>query len=186
VAWVAIVYAFHAGAPWQNPRFALAYLPPLAILAALGFAQLQAAAHQKIRQAASIALFGGLALAAAGSMVLTSQFIERKQNDVAMVHWTERLAPGNAQVFTFGLTATFQHYGRLETLDLSELGSSKMALLLSDGRPTLVLLDVPGIERQWTGRPAWENYHALRDGPGLLPLGVRDGYTLFVVRQARP
>jgi hypothetical protein len=186
VAWVAIVYAFHAGAPWQNPRFALAYLPPLAILSALGFAQLLAAAHHQIRRAATILLLGGLALAAAGSVVLTNEFIERKQNDVAMVHWTERLAPGNAQMFTFGLTATFQYYGRLETLDLSELGSSKLAQLLSGGRPTLVLLDVAGIERQWTGRPAWENYHALRDGPGLLPLGVRDGYTLFVVRQARP
>ncbi len=186
VAWVASVYAFHAGAPWQNPRFALAYLPPLAILAALGFAQLQSAAHQKIRQAATIALFGGLALAAAGSVVLTNEFIERKQNDVAMVHWTERLAPGDAQVFTFGLTATFQHYGRLETLDLSELRSSTMAQLLADGRPTLVLLDVAGIERQWRGRPAWENYHALRDGPGLVPLGVRDGYSLLVVKQGGP
>jgi hypothetical protein len=186
VAWVAIVYAFHAGAPWQNPRFTLAYLPPLAILAALGFAQLQAAAHQKIRQAATIALVGGLALAAAGSVVLLNEFIERKQNDVATVRWTERLAPVDAQLLTFGLTATFQQYGRLETLDLSELRSAKMAALLSDGRPTLVLLDVPGIERQWTGRPPWVNYRLLRDGPGLVPLGARNGVTLYVVRRAEP
>ena len=186
VAWVAIVYAFHAGAPWQNPRFALAYLPPLAILAALGFAQLQAAAHQQIRRAATIVLVGGLALAAAGSVVLTNEFIERKQNDVATVRWTERLAPANARLLTFGLTATFQQYGRLETLDLSELGSAKMAALLSDGRPTVVLLDVPGIERQWTGLPPWVNYRSLRDGPGLVPLGVRSGVTLFVVRRGAP
>ena len=186
VAWVAIVYAFHAGAPWQNPRFALAYLPPLAILAALGFAQLQAAAHQQIRRAATIVLVGGLALAAAGSVVLTNEFIERKQNDVATVRWTERLAPVNARLLTFGLTATFQQYGRLETLDLSELGSAKMAALLSDGRPTVVLLNVPGIERQWTGLPPWVNYRSLRDGPGLVPLGVRSGVTLFVVRRGAP
>jgi len=186
VAWVAIVYAFHAGAPWQNPRFALAYLPPLAILAALGFAQLQAAAHQQIRRAATIVLVGGLALAAAGSVVLTNEFIERKQNDVATVRWTERLAPANARLLTFGLTATFQQYGRLETLDLSELGSAKMAALLSDGRPIVVLLDVPGIERQWTGLPPWVNYRSLRDGPGLVPIGVRGGVTLFVVRGGAP
>ena len=36
VGWAAIVYAFHAGAPWQNFRFTLAYLPPLAILVAAG------------------------------------------------------------------------------------------------------------------------------------------------------
>lgn len=186
VAWAAIVYAFHAGAPWQNPRFALAYLPPLAILAALGFAQLHAGAPIQIRRAATVVLVGGLALAAAGSAVLTDRFIERKQNDVAMVHWTERLAPGNAQLLTFGLTATFRQYGRLETLDLSELGSSTITQLLSDGRPTVLLLDLTGIERQWTGRPPWENYRTLRDGPGLVPLGVRDGYTLLVVGPGRP
>jgi hypothetical protein len=186
VVWVAIVYAFHAGAPWQNPRFALAYLPPLAILAAMGFAQLQSAAQQKIRQAATVALVGGLALAAAGSVVLLNEFIERKQDDVATVRWTERLAPANAQLLTFGLTATFQQYGRLETLDLSELGSATMAALLSDGRPTVVLLDVPGIERQWRGRAPWVNYRSLRDGPGLAPLGVRNGVTLFVVKRGEP
>jgi hypothetical protein len=36
VGWAAIVFIFHAGAPWQNFRFTLAYLPPLAILAAAG------------------------------------------------------------------------------------------------------------------------------------------------------
>jgi hypothetical protein len=36
VGWAGIVFAFHAGAPWQNFRFALAYLPPAAILAAAG------------------------------------------------------------------------------------------------------------------------------------------------------
>jgi hypothetical protein len=36
VGWAASVFAFHAGAPWQNFRFALAYLPPAAILAAAG------------------------------------------------------------------------------------------------------------------------------------------------------
>jgi hypothetical protein len=180
------VYAFHAGAPWQNPRFALAYLPPLAILAAMGFAQLQSAAHQKIRHGATIVLVAGLALAAAGSVVLLNEFIERKQNDVATVGWTERLAPANAQLLTFGLTATFQQYGRLETLDLSELGSAKMAAILSDGRPTVVLLDVPGIERQWRGLTPWVNYRSLRDGPGLVPLGVRNGVTLFLVRRGEP
>ncbi len=183
VVWVAIVYAFHAGAPWQNPRFALAYLPPLAILAALGFAQLQAAARRQIRWSATIVLLAGLALAAAGSVVLTDRFIERKHNDVGMVHWTERLAPGNAHLLTFGLTATFQYYGRVETLDLSELSSSKIGELLSDGRPTVVLVDMRALERQWKGRLPWENYRALRDGPGLAPVGVRDGYTLFLVRQ---
>jgi hypothetical protein len=36
VGWGGVVLAFHSGAPWQNFRFALAYLPPAAILAAAG------------------------------------------------------------------------------------------------------------------------------------------------------
>ena len=29
LGWAGVVYAFHAGAAWQNFRFTLAYLPPL-------------------------------------------------------------------------------------------------------------------------------------------------------------
>src|SRR6266851_470387 len=182
VAWAAIVLAFHAGAPWQNPRFTLAYLPPLAILAAVGYDQLRWASHAQVRRAAAAWLLAGLALAAAGSAVLTQEFIERKQNDVAIVRWADRLAPVNGQLLAFGLTATFQEYGRLQTLDLSEVSTERIGALLGDGRPTLVLVDVNGLERQWTGRAPWERYHALLAAPGLTPLGTRGGYTLFAVR----
>jgi 4-amino-4-deoxy-L-arabinose transferase-like glycosyltransferase len=183
VAWTAIVLAFHAGAPWQNPRFVLAFLPPLAILAAVGYDQLRRASHAQLRWAAAAWLVAGLALAAAGSAVLNQEFIERKQSDVAIVRWADGLAPLNGQLLAFGLTATFQEYGRLQTLDLSEVSAERIGALLNDGRPTLVLVDVAGLERQWTGRAPWERYHALLAAPGLMPLGTRGGYTLFSVRQ---
>ena len=183
VAWAGIVLAFHAGAPWQNPRFALAYLPPLAILAAVGYDQLRRASHVQVRRAAAAWLLAGLALTAAGSAVVTQEFIERKQNDVAIVRWADGLAPTNGQLLAFGLTATSQEYGRLQTLDLSEVSTERIRDLLGDGRPTLVLVDVNALERQWTGRAPWERYHAMLAAPGLTPLGTRGGYTLFVVRQ---
>jgi 4-amino-4-deoxy-L-arabinose transferase-like glycosyltransferase len=186
VAWAGAVYLFHAGAPWQNPRFALAYLPPLAILAAVGFSQMRASGGRSIGRVASVWLISGLALAAVGSAVLTDRFIERKQNDVATVRWAERLAPPHAQLLTFGLTATSQQYGQVPTVDLSEISSLKIAQLLSDGRPTLVLLDVAGLERQWRGRPPWANYRWLRDGPGLHRLDARGVYTLFSVPEGVP
>ena len=184
LAWAAIVFAFHAGTPWQNPRFALAYLPPLAILIAIGVAELRAAGDLRIRRASVVLLVSGLALAAAGSVTLTDRFIERKQNDLATVRWTEQLAPPHAQLLTFGLTATFQQYGRLQVVDLSEVGSSAIEQLLADGRPTLVLVDVSGIDRQWSGLPPSQNYQSLRDSPGLVRLGTRGSYTLFEVREA--
>jgi hypothetical protein len=183
VAWAAVVLAFHAGAPWQNPRFALAYLPPLAILAAVGYNELRRASHAQVRRGAAVCLVAGVALAAAGSAVLNQEFIERKQNDVAIVRWTDGLAPRNGQLLAFGLTATFQEYGRLQTLDLSEVSTERIGALLNDGRPTLVLIDVAGLERQWTGRAPWARYHALLAAPGLRTLGTRGGYTLFAVRQ---
>ena len=182
VAWAAIVLAFHAGAPWQNPRFALAYLPPLAILAAVGYDQLQRASHVQVRRAAAAWLLAGLALAAAGSAVVTQEFIERKQNDVAIVRWADGLAPAHGQLLAFGLTATFQEYGRLQTLDLSEVSTEQIDALLGDGRPTLVLVDVNALDRQWTGRAPWARYHALLAAPGMTSLGNRGGYTLFAVR----
>jgi len=182
VAWAAIVLAFHAGAPWQNPRFALAYLPPLAILAAIGYDRLRRASHAQVGRAAAAWLLAGLALAAAGSALVTQEFIERKQNDVAIVRWADGLAPANGQLLAFGLTATSQEYGRLLTFDLSEVSTERIGALLGDGRPTLVLVDVNALERQWTGRAPWERYHALLVAPGLTSLGTRGGYTLFAVR----
>ena len=182
VAWAATVLAFHAGAPWQNPRFALAYLPPLAILASVGFDQLRLASHLHVRRGAAAWLLAGLALAAAGCAVLTHEFIDRKQNDVAIVRWADGLAPANGQLLAFGLTATSQEYGRLQTLDLSEVSTERIRDLLGDGRPTLLLVDVNGLERQWTGRAPWARYHAMLAAPGLTPLGTRGGYTLFAVR----
>jgi 4-amino-4-deoxy-L-arabinose transferase-like glycosyltransferase len=183
VAWAAIVLAFHAGTLWQNPRFALAFLPPLAILAAVGYDELRRASHAQVRRGAAVWLVAGVALAAAGSAVLNQEFIERKQNDVAIVRWADGLAPPNGQLLAFGLTATFQEYGRLQTLDLSEVSTERIGALLNDGRPTLVLIDVAGLERQWTGRAPWARYHALLAAPGLRTLGARGGYTLFAVRQ---
>jgi len=181
LAWAAVVLAFHAGAPWQNPRFALAYLPPLAILAAVGYEQLRRASYAQVRRAAGAWLLAGLALAAAGSAVVTQEFIERKQNDLAVVRWADGLAPVHGQLLAFGLTATFQEYGRLQTRDLSEVSTEQIDALLGDGRPTFVLVDVRALDRQWTGRAPWARYHALLAAPGLTPLGTRGGYTLFAV-----
>ncbi len=184
IGWAAVVLAFHAGAPWQNARFTLAYLPPVAILAAIGYGRLSAAADPRLRTVATAYLTIGIILSASGSVVLTTRFIERKQDDLATVEWVSRQAPPKTQLLTFGLTATFKHYSDIETLDLSDLSSSTIERLVSDGRPTLVLLDLDAVERQWIGRAPWENYRALRDGPGLARVGVRGPYTLFIVHAA--
>jgi hypothetical protein len=181
VGWAALVLAFHAGAPYQNARFTLAYLPPIAIIAAIGFTRLWKAGDPRLHTVAAAYLVVGITLSAIGSAALTTRFIHRKQDDLATVQWVAKRAAPKTQLLTFGLTATFVHYSEIDTLDLSDLSSSRIEGLVSDGRPTLVLLDIDAVERQWVGRPPWENYLWLRDGPGLVPLGVRGTYTLFTV-----
>ena len=182
LAWPVMVLGFHAGAPWQNFRFTLAALPPLAVLVALGAAQ--AAAWLGPRRGWLIygLVAAGLAWQLWSGLQLTQQFIVRKRGELAVVSAVEAQAPPNAQLLTFSITGTFDFYSRLDTHELWGLDANQVAGLVADGRPTLLLLDVANIEAQWQGHAPATNYHWLRDGPGLDPLGQYQNYTLFRVR----
>ena len=182
VGWAAVVYGFHAGAPWQNFRFTLAYLPPLAVLVAIGAAHVRQVAGRRLDRSLGLYLASGLVMMAIGGALLTHGFIERKQADLAIVRWVEAQAPPGGWLLTFGLTPTVRHYSRLEAVDLFELSEPALAALLADGRPALLLVDVGNIEWQWRGRPPFESYRWLRDGPGLTSLGSRGSYTLEGLR----
>jgi hypothetical protein len=89
--------------------------------------------------------------------------------------------PADAQVLSFGPTLTLQHYSAVPTLDLYEIHPSDLPGLLT--RPTYVLLDETNVEQQWLGQTPDTDYRALRDGPGLAPVGSRSGLSLFRVQQ---
>ncbi|HEU5422605.1 MAG TPA: hypothetical protein VFU72_03610, partial [Nitrolancea sp.] len=182
--WAASVFAFHAGAPWQNVRFGLAYLPPLAILSTLSFAELWVRANATGRAVLGLLLAAGLAWQVASGTLLLDDFIARKDADLALVRAVN--VPPDAQLLTFGPTLTFQHYTALATTDLSEVGPRDLARLLAGQRPTYLLLDVPNVESQWRGLPPDSNYQWLRAGPGLRPLRQYGPYTLFQVGTAPP
>ena len=181
VGWLAAVYILQAGTTWQNLRYVLAYLPPVAILAAVG-AQALLSRRDWLAWAARAWLTVGLVWAVSGGLRLTQQVIDRKQADLATVRWVEAQASADAQLLTFGPTLTFRHYGQREAIELFELTPNDLRRLLTNGRPTLLLLDVANAEQQWVGRAPAEDYGWLRDHPGLEPLGTRDGLSLFRVR----
>jgi hypothetical protein len=170
------MYLFHAGSTWQNLRYVLAYLPPVAILAALGADALLASA----KRPTSVWVVAGVCWAAAGGVILTSQFIDRKRADLAMVRWVDAQLPPEAELLTFGPTLMFRHYSQRQTLELFELSPADLAQ--TDGRARYLLLDVPNVEEQWVGRAPAEDYHWLRDGPGLTPLGTPPGERLTLFR----
>jgi 4-amino-4-deoxy-L-arabinose transferase-like glycosyltransferase len=166
LGWAAAMYLFHAGSTWQNLRYVLAYLPPLALLAGVGADVLL----NRWTRAAGVWLVAGVMWAAAGGLLLTNQFIERKNADLAMVAWVDAQLPPGAVLITFGPTLMFRQYSQRQTLELFELSPADLAQ--TDGRPRYLLLDVANVEAQWVGRAPAEDYQWLRDGPGLTPLGT--------------
>ena len=184
VGWLAAVLGFHAGAPWQNVRFALACAPPFAILLALGLVTLWDHAHQRIAIAAGAILVAGLAWMLSGGVQLLDNFIDRKEADLAVARAVA--LPPDARLLTFGLTLTLQHYTPYDTRDLSALDPSGLAALLADGHPTYLLLDTANIEHQWPDRAPGINYRWLRDNPGLTPLAHHNPYTLYKIAPSSP
>jgi 4-amino-4-deoxy-L-arabinose transferase-like glycosyltransferase len=183
LAWVAILYLFHAGTAWQNPRFTLAYLPPLAILAALGVGWLwERATGQSLGRAlVSLIVVVGVLWMAWGAWSLTSNFIARMQENVILVREVESSLPPDSRLITFEFALTARHESNLEVHQIFFLTPDQMRDLLEDDRATYLLLDVPATESQWAGRAPAQNYEWLRDGPGLEPIGEFGSYTLFAV-----
>ena len=185
LAWAGLVFAFHAGAPWQNFRFTLAYLPPLAVLAAVGLETVLGwLTARGLRQWRWLAwgVFGlGLVYMLAGAVALTQGFVTRKQADLRTVAAVEALLPPEALLLTFNQTFTFQHYSTLETLELYDLAASELPALLGDERLTFVLVDVGNIESQWVNEPLGATYRWLRDERGLETVAQFGDLTLFRV-----
>jgi hypothetical protein len=181
VGWVAIVYAFHAGAPWQNFRFALAYLPPLAILCALGLLWTWRSMNVRVGVLALTCIALGLSLTAYAGVRLVQGFIDRKEEDLALVRWVDAHVEPGARLFTFGPTLTFRHYSGVATFDLFDVTSSDISSILASPAPTYVLVDQASLNDQWLGQAPDQNFLRLRDGAGLTPLGSQASYTLFHV-----
>lgn len=172
LGWAVMVYGFHAGAPWQNFRFALAYLPPLAMVAAAGWGELYERVPRLGRWGLGAGVVLGLGWMAFGGWTLTESFIIRKEAELDTVATVQQQLPADAQVITFGLTLTFDHYTPLETYEIFSLAPEALAELVASGKSTYLFLELDSIETQWVGRAPSENYHWLRDEVGLSEIGT--------------
>ena len=193
LGWAAVITLFHAGAPWQNFRFNLAHLPPLAILLAIGAAavanwlagRLQDGAARRLALLLLAGyLLAGMLLMAYGGRALTRGFVDRKNADLALVRQVEAAVLPDADLVTFGLTLTFQHSSHLPTHEIFYLDEATLAALTRSGRPLYLLLDAANVERQWVGRPPQVNYRWLQQNTILRPQASLASYTLFEVQNA--
>ena len=187
LGWAGAVYAFHAGAAYQNFRFTLAYLPPLAILAAIGLHEvarwLGAVSTRRAYAVAGLAaVFAvGLAAMAADGVHSTRNLIAQKNDGLAIVRWTEARVPEDARLITFNLTSTFRRYSRLQTSELYEQEPTRLTVLVASRPAVFLLVDVSSVEGQWRRRSPGRAFRWLERNPGLTPIGAHGGFTLFRV-----
>ena len=209
LGWAGIVLGFHIGAPYQNFRFALAYLPPLAIAAAVGlvnlskqlpvisnqssiqnspftihhlpFQSLVSSLQANVSRIISIIFATGLLLMILSGLRLINTYISNKDRDLATVQWVENQTEPDSNLICFGLTATFQQYSHLHTYEIYHLDSPQMSLILAENRATYVLIDVYNINQQWSQLAPGLNWQWLQTNAIVTRLSQTGSFTLFYV-----
>jgi 4-amino-4-deoxy-L-arabinose transferase-like glycosyltransferase len=179
LGWGVVTYGCLCGIPYQNFRFTLALLPVLMILTAIGLRQVWEWLMPRWRLLLLAYLLVGLVGGLWYNNQILADFIDRKEAELAVARWVENQMAADSRVLAFGLTLTLQHYTPLDVHELFDLSTEDLQSLLTDGRPTYLLVAVESLQRQWLGHSPERNYRWLRDGPGLVPLGTQAGYTLF-------
>ncbi len=180
IGWPLAVYIFLAGIAWQNPRFALALFPPLAVWTGIGYDRLwerRPGWRRGLLGLAALALIGALFW----SLRVVNDFVARKNADVARAQRAVAQVPPGARLITFGLTLTLRHYSDLDVIEIYEETPASLPDRACGGGPAYLYVDVANLEQQWAGLAPQVNYHWLRDGPGLEMIDQFDNYTLFKV-----
>ena len=178
LSWPALLLLFDAGLAEQNPRFILAALPPIAILAGLGLAVMWDHLQRRWRPPAIAVLAGGLLVVALFGLRMMGAVNAERNADLRVSAWAAARLPARATTLSFGLTLTLQHATDLHVLDLSVLTTRDLNRLIAHHRPLYLLLQMGAMKGQFAAQPPGRNYRFLRGHPGLTRLGTLHGYTL--------
>ncbi|MFZ0549162.1 MAG: glycosyltransferase family 39 protein [Candidatus Promineifilaceae bacterium] len=199
LGWPLIMYLFLAGIAWENPRFSLAYFPPLAILTGVGLQtfwnatpRLRITSYElRIRRFQlpitnyQLVLTSYLAVALLGSLAWAGRdlrnFTAANNAQIAAAHWVEAHVPPDASVITFGVTLTMQHRTSLETSEIYLLDPESLAELVDTRSSLYLFLDLGNINSQWEGLSPQLNYLWLQENTTLTEIDHYPPYTLFQV-----
>jgi hypothetical protein len=181
LSWAGLVYLFHAGAPWQNFRFTLAYLPPLAIIAGLGIVKVIERAPTFIRWATAFTYLLGLVWMAFGGLKLTNRFVDRKNYHSEILAAIEEQLPPDGKLIAFNLTLAYRHYYDREVFELFDLDINTLENLVLNQQPLYLLADPVNISNQWIGRSPEINLRWLKENTHLTQIGEHNPYILYIV-----
>ena len=187
VGWPLIVLVFLAGAPYQNPRFLLAALPPLAVLAAVGTWRLAMWVDARLpADRRRTSLVAGATLAAAWLVVTiglaaryADEFIDRQTRDLAATRNLEAMIPTGSRVISLGPTGVFLYDRLPDVVELFFLTPSSANALLEDRQPSYLVIDPAAISEQWAGRGPALTVDAIRSSHGLAPIADAGVWTLY-------
>jgi 4-amino-4-deoxy-L-arabinose transferase-like glycosyltransferase len=207
LGWPLTMYVFLAGVAWQNPRFSLAFYPPLLAITGLGIQHAwnwsnrlntTTLSNQKLHGTLSrhlplatchlplatrYFLAFLLALALAGALAWSfrdvGNFAHWSQSRVDAASWVEARVPAGSTLVAFDLTATLSHYTNLNIEEIYALDLADLAALKTGTAPLYLLLDVANVESQWRDKSPQINYHWLRDNGRLTEIGRFPPYTLY-------
>jgi hypothetical protein len=187
VGWPFLVLLVLAGDVIQNTRFALAVLPPVAILAAVGAEGIagRLAGRSGVMGRWGVRVLGLVVVLALGVQLVgaarfTDAFIARFTADGRAIAAVDARIPGEDRVLAFGATLALRFAGR-ETIALDGLSPEAATTLVGDGRRTWIVMPAGGFETQWGSTPVGATLAALRDGPGLASQGRHGPWELWAV-----
>ena len=180
IVWPSIVLAILVLYPYQNPRFFLAMLPPLAILAAVG---LDAAWRRipRTRPTVRALALAVVALAIGASAGLawryTDSFVTRQTADLHAIRTLEAEIPPGAAIASIGATPALRHDGWKVT-ELYNLSSAEAEDLTRLGR-VYVIVQAAAMAGQWAGTRTGDAFAILASAPGFAIIDHAGSWTLY-------
>ncbi len=180
IAWPAAVFVVLMLYPFQNPRFFMAMLPPIAILAAAGLVRTWEVMTDRLPGTRAIGL--AVAVLAFGTSAglawrYTDGFATRQVADLAVIRTLEAEIPAGSPVASIGATPVLRHDGR-QVMELFNLPERATRELLSKGS-FYVLVNASSMRTQWAGTPTGRAYELLRGAPGFVIVERTGAWTLF-------
>ena len=180
LAWPALTALVLVLYPYQNTRFVLAMLPPLAILAACGiaWAWVRLASRPRLQRTGGAVVIALLVTNGALAWRHADAFAARQAADLAAIRSLAAQVPGTARVVSLGATPALRHDG-FEVVELYYLDADEVDGLV-DGGPTYVLVDATALATQWAGTRPGIAFERLRSTGDLAEVDHAGAWTLFL------
>jgi hypothetical protein len=201
--WWFISVLAYAGTPYQAHRFALNFMPVLAILIGVGagsaFEWLQLGAVSRggrlsgghgIRRLISTLLLAGLVVGlgqgerSAEQWAATHSGLNAQEQQVVALA-REAVATsgqeGTPRVVCFGFSAPLYHYTRWPILDFFAHDEADIQGFLATPGPRIVVLPEESMSSQWAGTPPGARWEWIKSAYRLTKQGQVGVFTVYVV-----